>query len=240
MKCEKLLFEENSNSKPKPIENKRFMNDNPQELDVNQNISDEYEKIMNLVKRETKNLNQLESEMDNFKKKLSKLTNANNRVDWQAKQNENNFEFNQLKPEENFKRETPASSNEMIGNMDLRNINLSNLQNLLTMNLLKKKQSDSNITQATNNQNLDANFKSVNLNVNDEQILKKLLNSENKKSNGGDNNPTAEVNKNEKTQVENVSNKVSENVKESLSNLSGMSLTEIEKQIIMLKSLADK
>ena len=238
MKCEKLLFEENSNSKP--IENKRFLNDNSQELAVNQNISEEFEKIMNLVKREMKNLTQLESEMENFKKKLSKLSNANNRVNWQAKQNENNFEFSQLKPEENFKRDTPAPSNEMIGNMDLGNINLANLQNLLTMNLLKKKQSETKIPQTTNNQNSDATSKSVNLNVNDEQILKNLLNSEINKSNGGDNNSTTEVNKNQKTQVENVSNKVSENVKESLLNLSGMSLGEIEKQIIMLKSLAEK
>ena len=213
------------------------MNDNSQELEVNQNISEEFEKIMNLVRREMKNLKQIEYEMENFKKKLSKLSNS--REDWSAKQNENNFEFNELK-QENYKRDSPTPSIEMMGNMDLGNLNYSNLESLLKMNLLKKKPSENKIPQKMNIKNSEAISNNVNINVNDEQILKKLMNPENKNSNGSENDSSAQVNKNEKTQVDSAVNKVSENTKEIQPNFSGMSLSEIEKQLIMLKHLGVK
>lgn len=213
------------------------MNDNSQELEVNQNISEEFEKIMNLVRREMKNLKQIEYEMENFKKKLSKLSNS--REDWSAKQNENNFEFNELK-QENYKRDSPTPSIEMMGNMDLGNLNYSNLESLLKMNLLKKKPSENKIPQKMNIKNSEAISNNVNINVNDEQILKKLMNPENKNSNGSENDSSAQVNKNEKTQVDSAVNKVSENTKEIQRNFSGMSLSEIEKQLIMLKHLGVK
>lgn len=289
------------NVNPKPSEqkqekfnNNRFMSDNTHEVDNNQDhtqqnilsISEDFEKIMDSVKREINNLQMIEHQMNNFKSKLSNLkslkTNMHNEfVTKQNSINDNKFVNN---PEKlvNFKQESEQSTNEMIGNLQLGNVNIASLENLLKYDILSKKQNEIKNFEETSQRNYSSNNNGINqsnqlnglnglgFNLNDEKFLKKLLkgvdnNNNNNNNNMRDsdnkiqndmirlnqinqiqantqsnNNNSSDQNKHEENNINSVNNNNKSENKKSNNQSLGMSLSEIEKQIAMLKNLSIK